>query len=102
APRDVRVIRSEINDKISEPKPASEAAGAEAPRLRRASSRAPGGEALRPKTFSSPGAEQRDGESHGLFPHVRRRSRPLEDNEAGPEASVRVGASSLCLAARVG
>jgi len=103
APRDVRVIRSEINDKVSEPKPPADVASAAAPRLRRAPPRALDGEALGPKTFSSPGAEQRDGKSHGLFPHVRRRSRQLDDNDAAPEANSRIGASSLYLsAARVG
>lgn len=108
APRDVRVIRSEINDKVGEPKQAADAVAALpalSSRPRRSPSRAPGSEVVQPKPFSSPDAEQRDGagESHGLFPHVRRRLRQLDDNDAAPEGRDRFPASSLCVAAaRVG
>jgi carbon storage regulator CsrA len=108
APRDVRVIRSEINDKAGEPKQATDAAAALpalSQRPRRSPLRAPGSEVVQPKPFSSPDGEKRDGagESHGLFPHVRRRLRQFGDNDATPEGRDRFAVSSLCIsAARVG
>ncbi len=104
APRDVRVIRSEINDKVVEADPAVAVAPAEMTRSRRATARVPGSELTAAKPFSSPDAEQLDyaGESHGLFPHLRRRSRQVGDQDASLESSrTFTGGMSRGLAMRI-
>ncbi len=88
APRDVRVIRGEINDKATDGQPAAEPAPAEVACSRRSPAvRAPGSEPTSSKPFSSPDAEplNRTGESHGLFPHLRRRSRQTDDHDVASE-----------------
>ncbi|HVX61485.1 MAG TPA: carbon storage regulator [Pirellulales bacterium] len=87
APRDIRVIRSEINGKAPEGQPAAEPAAEVACTRRSAAVRAPGNEPTAPKPFSSPDAEplNRTGESHGLFPHLRRRSRQTDDHDITSE-----------------
>ncbi|HUY88069.1 MAG TPA: carbon storage regulator [Pirellulales bacterium] len=97
APRDVRVIRSEIKHKDAQPESLAEPAPAETPPPRRAAARVPGGETPAAKPFSSPAAApaDRSEESHGLFPHLRRRSRTLGDNDPA-QGHDRFASPSLC------
>lgn len=97
APRDVRVIRAEINGKATDGQPAAEPAPAEAACTRRtATVRAPRSEPTAPNPFSSPDAEPiaRSGESHGLFPHLRRRTRQTGDHDVASEQFERFSAPS--------
>lgn len=124
APRDIRVIRSEINHKplvrkaveqetaeletgeletveleTAEPEPAM----VEASASRRAAVRVPG-EPAAPKPFSSPDAEplDRTSESHGLFPHMRRLSRQTGGQDVTSVSFERFGgAPSHGLAMRI-
>lgn len=104
APRDVRVIRSEINEKTISAEPVVDSAPAvEAPLARRVKARIPGGEAPEPKPFSSPAAVPADriGESHGLFPRLRRRSQTLGGDDSAPQCRDRFASPALCgMAAR--
>ncbi len=115
APRDIRVIRSEISHKplaresveletveleTAEPEPAM----VEASASRRAAVRVPGGEPAAPKPFSSPDAEplDRTSESHGLFPHMRRLSRQTGGQDVTSVSFERFGgAPSHGLAMRI-
>lgn len=99
APRDVRVIRSEIKHKEVRSETLSEPAPAEPPLPRRKKARVPGGAAPAAKPFSSPAAApaERSTESHGLFPHLRRRSRTLGDDESAPQCSDRFASPSPSL-----
>jgi carbon storage regulator CsrA len=98
APRDVRVIRSEINEKTAAAEPVAEAPAIEAPLARRVKARVPGGETPQPQPFSSPTAAPADhmGESHGLFPRLRRRSRALGGDDAAPQCRDRFASPALC------
>ena len=98
APRDVRVIRSEINEKAVTAEPIAEAAAAAPPLARRVKARVPGGEAPEAKPFSSPAAVPTDlaGESHGLFPRLRRRSRTLGGDDSAPQCRDRFASPALC------
>lgn len=102
APRDVRVIRAEINgrpDGKSADQPTEEPTGAaaEASCARRSASvRTPRVEPSGAKPFSSPDAEplNHTGQSHGLFPLLRRRSRQAGDHDIASERFTRFGAES--------
>ena len=102
APRDVRVIRSEINDKAPEvepvPEPAAVPAPVEAPLARRVKARLPGGQLSQPKPFSSPAAAPAGlaSESHGLFPRLRQRTQTLGGDESAPQCRDRFASPSPC------
>lgn len=99
APRDVRVIRSEIKHKEAQGELLAETAPAETPATRRATARVPGGAAPAAKPFSSPAAvpADRSAESHGLFPHLRRRSRSLGDDHSAPQSREQFASPSAAL-----
>ena len=98
APRDVRVIRSEVDQKPAEQAPPSSSPAVEAPLARRAKLRVPGSELSPSKPFSSPAAApvEAAGESHGLFPHLRRRPRAFGGDDGSSQCRERSGSPSLC------
>lgn len=99
APRDVRVIRSEIKHKEAQSESLVEPAADETPAPRRATARVPGGQSPAAKPFSSPAAvpADRSAESHGLFPHLRRRLRSLGDDHSAPQCRDRFASPSPAL-----